>query len=149
MTIGRPFPKIHGQSGENLTPEYAAYKRARNRCNNVNNKAYKNYGGRGIQFLFPDFASWLAELGPRPTPEYSVGRENNNDNYGPGNIRWETITEQNRNRRPFKLSDDQVREIRRLHSEEKINQTEIAARFGVKPNTINQIVHRVTRARVE
>lgn len=144
---GRPFPLVHGQSGKNLTPEYSAWKRARNRCNNPRNRAYKDYGGRGIKFLFLDFYAWLAELGPRPSPKLTVGRINNNGNYEPGNVRWETDLEQNRNRRPFKLSDDQVREIRSLCAS-GINQTEVASRFGVKPNTINQIVRGVTRKRV-
>lgn len=144
---GKPFPKIHGQSGVNLTPEYAAWKRARNRCNNPRNRAYKDYGGRGIKFLFPDFAAWLAELGLRPSPELTVGRINNNGNYESGNVRWETDLEQNRNRRPLKLSDDAVREIRRLCAD-GVSQKYAAAKFGVKPNTINQIVRGVTRRRV-
>jgi len=145
--VGRPFPLLHGQSGKRLTPEYAAWKRARNRCNNPNHPAYPNYGGRGIKFLFASFEEWLKELGKRPPDKYSVGRINNDGHYEKGNVRWEDIIEQNRNRRPFKLSDDDVREIRRL-CVGGASQKEVAIRFKVKSNTVNQIVHRVTRGNV-
>ena len=47
--------------------------------------------------------AFLTDVGLRPSPEYSVDRyPNNNGNYEPGNVRWATDLEQNRNRRPMK-----------------------------------------------
>jgi hypothetical protein len=101
---GQPLRFVHGHSrrehGMTRTPEGAAFRGARNRCTNPNAQAWKDYGGRGIKFLFTSFEQWFAELGPRPTPEHSVDRINNDGNYEPGNVRWATDEEQNRNQRP-------------------------------------------------
>jgi hypothetical protein len=58
------------------------------RCNNPKNDAFHNYGGRGIKCLFPSVAAFIAEVGPRPTPNHSVERINVNGHYEPGNIEW-------------------------------------------------------------
>lgn len=86
----------HGMNG---TPEYSAYKAAKNRCANPANKKWKNYAGRGIKFLFTSFEQWFAELGPRPTPDHSVDRIENDSHYMVGNVRWATRVEQARNQR--------------------------------------------------
>ncbi len=42
----------------------------------------------------------LAEIGPKPGPQYSLDRENNDGGYEPGNVRWATASQQNSNQRP-------------------------------------------------
>jgi len=69
------------------TPEWDAYVHAQQRCNNPKNKDYKNYGGRGIKFLFTSFEQFFGELGKRPKGK-SLDRKNNEGNYEPGNVRW-------------------------------------------------------------
>lgn len=77
---------------------------ARNRCADVKDVGYKNYGGRGIQFMFPSIsiaAEWvLQNLGPRPEGK-SIDRIDNNRHYEPGNMRWATRKEQNANKRAY------------------------------------------------
>lgn len=71
------------------------------RCNNVSDKAYENYGGRGISVCdrWADFAFFLSDMGPRP-PGKSIDRyPDRNGNYEPGNCRWATPMEQTQNRR--------------------------------------------------
>jgi hypothetical protein len=43
-----------------------------------------------------------------------------------------------------KFTDDQVREIRRMHSSETCGYNKLAKRFNVAPRTIEMIVHRLT-----
>jgi hypothetical protein len=62
---------------------------------------YTNYGGRGIQFLFDSFEQFYAEIGPRPAG-LTLDRIHNDGHYEPGNVRWATRSEQNRNRRRWK-----------------------------------------------
>lgn len=81
------------------SPEYWAYHGARQRCTNPKANGYRNYGGRKIEFRFSSFGEWFATLGPRPGPEYSVDRINNDGHYEPGNVRWATDSEQIANRR--------------------------------------------------
>jgi len=93
-------------------PEYKAYQGAKHRCNNSNDSHWNDYGGRGIKFLFNSFEQFYAELGSRPSPEYSVDRYPNNDgNYEPGNVRWATAKEQILNRRVLLVSQEILCEI--------------------------------------
>lgn len=90
----------HGEARtKQVTPEYAAYFSAYDRCNNPKNAAYRHYGGRGIEFRFSSYDEFLAELGRKPTPKHSLDRINNNGHYEKGNVRWATWIEQSNNRR--------------------------------------------------
>lgn len=70
------------------------------RCTNPKHKSFKNYGGRGIKVLYRNFEAFLADVGPKPGPNYSIDRKNNDGNYEPGNCKWSTPKEQANNRRP-------------------------------------------------
>lgn len=89
----------HGQARNGaMTPEYAVYKAAKARCLNPRSVRWKDYGGRGIKFLFQSFEEFFAELGPRPSPSHSLDRKENDGNYERGNVRWATRAEQEANK---------------------------------------------------
>jgi hypothetical protein len=78
---------------------------AKQRCQNSQNVGFKNYGARGIEFKFDsvdDFAQHvLSQCGHRPTKQHSIDRVDNNGHYEPGNLRWATREEQQRNKRAY------------------------------------------------
>ena len=80
------------------TPEYVAYTNAKNRCSSPKTPCYKDYGGRGIKFLFASFKDFYAELGNRPDG-LSLDRKDNDGHYKKGNVRWATLQEQAQNKR--------------------------------------------------
>jgi hypothetical protein len=62
---------------------------------------YPYHAGKGIQVCERwrnDFTAFLADVGPRPSPELSIDRIDSNKNYEPGNVRWATDAEQSQNR---------------------------------------------------
>ena len=72
------------------------------RCHNEADPAYDNYGGRGIAVCErwrESFESFVADMGPRPSPKHTMDRIDNDGPYEPGNCRWGTKKEQCRNKR--------------------------------------------------
>lgn len=75
---------IHGGCG---TPEYGAYSTAKTLCANPKNPRWPQYGGRGIEFRFPSFVSFLEHLGRRPAGKV-LRRIDNEGHFEIGNVRW-------------------------------------------------------------
>lgn len=91
----------HGMS---YTSEYRSWAGMCMRCTNRNEVGYSLYGARGISVCKRwlgrgGFARFIADIGPKPSPEYTIERKNVNGNYTPKNCRWATKTEQTRNKR--------------------------------------------------
>jgi hypothetical protein len=93
----------HGQSiPGHVTPEYTAWNAAKTRTRNPHYKGWRHYGGRGIRMApewLNDFPAFLAHIGPRPGPGYSIDRIDVDGDYAPGNVRWATVAEQRMNQR--------------------------------------------------
>lgn len=89
-------------------PEHGIWTAMVARCSNPNHAAYANYGGRGIS-VCPEWAEsfwvFLRDVGKRPSPELTLDRIDNDDNYEPGNMRWTTRKEQSLNSRRVRFRD--------------------------------------------
>lgn len=75
------------------------------RCENPNNKQFKDYGGRGISVCKrwrDDYAAFLSDMGRRPDG-CTIDRINNDGNYEPGNCKWSTKMQQMANTRRAKM----------------------------------------------
>lgn len=89
----------HGAVG---TPEYDAWRSMKRRCASKSARNAPWYRDRGITVCERwknDFTAFLADVGPRPAPGYSIDRIDNDRGYEPGNVRWATSREQRLNQR--------------------------------------------------
>lgn len=106
------------------------------RTQDPNNRGYVNYGGRGISVCdaWQYFEGFAADMGPTFSPELELDRHPNNDgNYEPGNCRWATRAQQQRNKR-----SNHVIEWR----DKRMTVTDWACLLGIQSNTL---IYRIRR----
>ena len=119
----------HGLSRGRL---YGIWRGIHRRCLQKDNAGYPQYGGRGIKLCQrwqgkSGFMNFVSDMGPRPTPKHSVERIDNNGNYEPGNCKWATSKEQQRNRRGNRILE--------LNGE-RMTLTDWAKRLGVPAGAV-------------
>lgn len=89
----------HGMCNSGLYRTWAAMK---SRCTDINQPAYKDYGGRGITVCpewLENFESFKNDMESSYQEGLTLDRKNNNEGYCKNNCRWATRKEQQRNRR--------------------------------------------------
>ena len=106
----------------------------RQRCENPHLKHYDKYGGRGITVCDEwtgegGFAKFLKCVGVKPSPKHSLDRIDNDGNYEPGNVRWATQAQQNRNNR---------RNVKFTYQGKLLCLTDIATLAGININTLKK-----------
>jgi hypothetical protein len=85
--------------------EFRCWSQMKQRCYNPNSPNYKYYGARGVvvceQWLVrgSGFATFLEDMGARPTPHHSIERRNVEGIYEPANCYWATTKVQANNTR--------------------------------------------------
>lgn len=93
----------HGHASERTrSREYQAWSNMRARCSGGQPICWKNYGGRGISVCAEwdeSFEAFMSHVGRSPGRGYELDRIDNDKGYQPGNVRWVTKSENNRNRR--------------------------------------------------
>jgi hypothetical protein len=105
----------HGHTaGGARSSEFGTWCSMRRRCQDPAVERYPRYGGRGITVCDrwdKSFEAFFADMGPRPSPEHSIERYENDGNYEPGNCGWELRPVQQRNRedrRTFAYNGEQL-----------------------------------------
>ena len=105
IRAGLPQPK-RGQNlvkhGVSKSPEHRSWLSMMTRCvwSTPDREDWHLYQGRGITVCerWLDFANFLTDMGPKPTPRHTIDRYPDGDgNYEPKNCRWATPKEQARN----------------------------------------------------
>lgn len=88
-------------NGKTKTITYSSWRHAKQRCtlsNNEYNRYYKDKGVKMCERWLYSYDNFLADMGERPSKDYSLDRINPDGDYCPENCRWATAIEQNNNR---------------------------------------------------
>jgi len=114
-----------------LNREYFIWSAMKDRCFNTNNKAYKNYGGRGItvsENWINNYPQFISDMGFRPSKKHTLERIDNNQSYCKENCRWATRQEQMSNTR---------RNVYITHDGITLTQAQWARKLGIDARTIS------------
>lgn len=125
-------PNGNRKHGGHGTLTYARWKSMIQRCTNPAATNFKDYGGKGISVCErwrQSFAAFLSDMGECPSVDMTLDRHDNSKGYEPGNCRWATMAEQNRNRSHC---------VMLTHNGITQNITDWAMALGMRPQTLTE-----------
>jgi len=117
------------------SPEWRAWKHMKQRCGDPKHPEFHRYGGRGITVCkkWLNFESFYADMGDRPSVDYSIDRINNNLGYCGFNCRWATAEQQGNNKRNSVLI---------THQGETLSISQWARKVGMPRTTLHYRLER-------
>jgi hypothetical protein len=121
--------EINTKHGMSRTRVYSIWEGMKQRCTSPSSSYWYRYGGRGIKVCerWQSFENFYADLGEPPSKQHSLGRIDNDGDYEPSNVRWETLEQQNNNKvLNHKVTIDGVTKTLTQWAEEN----------GLKPSTV-------------
>lgn len=91
---------LRTKHGMHRSKTYTVWTNMRDRCNNPNNKSFKDYGERGITYdpAWDNFEDFFNDMGACPD-KLTLERVDVNSNYNKSNCIWDVRAVQNHNRR--------------------------------------------------
>jgi hypothetical protein len=113
--------------------EYRTWAGMKQRCTNAREPAYCDYAGLMCVEWLESFEKFYAHIGPAPSDAHTVDRIKNELGYVPGNVRWATVTEQNRNQRRNKYF---------LFDGERVLLGDLERKFGLPQNILRDRIRR-------
>ena len=128
--------------GAEKRSEYLCWWNMMERCLNPKNESFGKYGAAGITVClrWRDFHKFYADMGPRPSRQYSLDRfPDNQGNYEPSNCRWATRAQQQQNRPYCKITAEQVPQLRARYARGESKRS-LAKAFNMSPSQITRIV---------
>lgn len=136
----------HGQTRRGrISREWVAWRSMMTRCYSPKCAMAKHYSERGIAVApeWHDSSVFLQDMGKKPSPKHTLGRIDGDLGYSKQNCRWETLEQQNRNRRSNVLDENIVAQIRKLY-DLGISMREIGRRLGTGHESIRKVIHDLT-----
>ena len=133
----------HGGKGARL---YTIWVNMKQRILNSKNKAYKNYGGRGITICdewleFIPFRDWALSNGY--AENLTIDRKDPNKSYYPKNCQWIIRKENSRKLRTNKINMQIANEIRELYATGKYTHQQLADKYNVSRRHIGNIINKM------
>lgn len=111
--LGKQYGLRHGHTWKDpetgharVSPTYKSWQAMKHRCSKREEYSAVTVCERWLN----SFDNFLADMGERPGRNYSIDRVDNAGNYEPGNCRWATRSEQQKNKRPMPNQPNQHRQ---------------------------------------
>lgn len=126
------------------SPIYGVYLKIKSRCYDQKEKAYKNYGGRGVKMCdewlkdYENFYNWCIQNGWHKGLQVDKDKIGNGLLYSPDTCCLITPKENGRLKKSLKLSEKKAQEIRAS----RLPRKDLAKIYGVHVNTIKGVINR-------